>query len=196
MRCFFNTFFLASFHLNQPLHEAKKNKRYICIACRGTYVFVFSPINEIFLKTKQKNDEKQNAYFCSIFFICKNYLVLWMASLESIIMCFSFSIENSKPRSKITNKWMEIFRPNYSNLISYISLVVILLWGLDYCQSRLKTFLVTYVFFGNFNFFFVLGDMFWYHQVFGKLPVESILLILKREAFIKKGLENRKEPTS
>lgn len=58
----------------------------------------------VFLITKQKNDEKQNAYFCSIFFICKNYLLLWMASLESIIMCFSFSIENSKPRSKITNK--------------------------------------------------------------------------------------------
>ena len=187
----FQHFFVASFHLNQPLHEAKKNKRYICIACRGTYVFVFSPINEIFLKTKQKNDEKQNAYFCSIFFICKNYLVLWMASLESIIMCFSFSIENSKPRSKITNKWMEIFRPNYSNLISYISLVVILLWGLDYCQSRLKTSLVTCVF-RQLQVFLCCG---WYVLVspsLWKTTCGEYLINSKREAFIKKGLENRK----
>ena len=49
----FSTLFLASFHLNQPLHEAKKNKRYICIS-RGTYVFVFSPINEIFLLEQNK----------------------------------------------------------------------------------------------------------------------------------------------
>ena len=131
------------------------------------------------------------------FFICKNYLVLWMAALESIIMCFSFSIENSKTQSKISNKWMGIFRPNYSNLISYISLVVILLWGLDYCQSRLKTFLVTYVFFDNFNFFFVVGDMFW--PITNSLEnciCEEYLINSKREAFIKKGLENRKKPTS
>ena len=120
-----------------------------------------------------------------------------MAALESIIMCFSFSIENSKTQSKISNKWMGIFRPNYSNLISYISLVVILLWGLDYCQSRLKIFLVTYVFFDNFNFFFVVGDMFWpitnslENCICGEYLINS-----KREAFIKKGLENRKKPTS
>lgn len=46
---FSTLFFLASFHLNQPLHEAKKNKRYICIS-RGTYVFVFSLLNN---KTKK-----------------------------------------------------------------------------------------------------------------------------------------------
>ena len=82
----FQHFFVASFHLNQPLHEAKKNKRYICIACRGTYVFVFSPINEIFLKTKQKNDEKQNAYFCSIFF----YLQKLPSTLDGVIGVYNY----------------------------------------------------------------------------------------------------------
>lgn len=76
----FQHFLLASFHLNQPLHEAKKNKRYICIS-RG-HMFLCS----VFLKTKQKNDEKQNAYFCSIFF----YLQKLPSTLDGVIGVYNY----------------------------------------------------------------------------------------------------------
>lgn len=95
---FSTLFFWLLFTLTNLYMKPRKTSD--IFAFPGGHMFLCS----VFLITKQKNDEKQNAYFCSIFFICKNYLVLWMASLESIIMCFSFSIENSKPRSKITNK--------------------------------------------------------------------------------------------